>query len=351
MTENRTSAYPLPLAPEEITAAWLSAATGHKVASAQVVDVILGTSTKIRVRVSGEGLPETLIVKGGFEDHSPLMKEMYANEIAFYSRVAPALPIHAPRCWFAGSDPSSHQSIVIMDDLVASDVTFLHAQKPLEFDAVARRLGDLARFHAASWNDPGFASGGRWDWIAGRFSDWSMVYAERYLQPDVWKHYCESPRGAAISVRLHDAGWMRRALNQFAQIEQDGPLCIIHGDTHLGNLYVEADGTPGFLDAQVSKASPLMEVAYHVTGALDLADRRAWEQDLLRHYLAQLVTHGITPPAWDEAWLRYRQFIAYGLFIFLINEVRFQTEAINTAYAARFGAAMLDHDVMQLVGR
>ncbi|MEP6868514.1 MAG: phosphotransferase [Novosphingobium sp.] len=342
--------YPLPLTPEEITADWLSAATGRAVRHAQVVDVILGTSTKIRVSVDGDGLPPTLIVKGGFEDHSPSMKEMYANEIAFYGLLAPALPIHAPRCWFAGSDPASHQSIVIMDDLVARGVTFLHAQRPETPAAVNRRLSDLARFHAASWNDAGLAPGGRWDWVVGRFSDWSMVYAERYLKPEVWRHYCESPRGAAISTRLHDADWMRRALAHLAVIEQSGARCIIHGDTHLGNLYVEADGTPGFLDAQPARASPLMEVAYHVTGALDLADRRACEQDLLRHYLTALAECGVEPPPWEAAWLQYRQFIAYGLFIFLINEVRFQTEAINTAYAARFGAAMLDHDVMRLVG-
>ncbi|MDO7836386.1 phosphotransferase [Sphingobium sp. HBC34] len=350
MNTSAVSVYPLPLSPEDITADWLSVATGHRIESAEVVDVILGTSTKIRVRVRSDTLPETLIVKGGFEAHSPMMKEMYANEIAFYRLIAPALPIHTPTCWFAGSDPDSHQSIVIMDDLVARGVTFLHAQRPERYEAVERRLGDLARFHAASWNDPELAPGGRWGWLVGRFSDWSMVYAERYLKPDMWRHYCESPRGAAVSVRLHDMAWMRRALKQFAEIEQQGPLCIIHGDTHLGNLYVEADGTPGFLDSQPSKASPFMEVVYHVVCALDVADRKAWEQDLLRHYLSKLAENGVAPPGWDEAWLQYRQFIGYGYFIFLINEIRFQTEAINTAYAARYGAAMLDHDVLNLVG-
>lgn len=347
---SKASVYPLPLAPEAITAEWLSAATGHRVEHAEVTEVILGTSTKIQVRVESPALPASIIVKGGFEDHSPMMKEMYANEINFYRHIAPALPIHTPTCWFAGSDPTSHQSIVIMDDLAARNVTFLHAQRPESYAAVERRLGALARFHAASWNDPGLAPGGRWDWVVDRFSDWSMVYAERYLKPEVWQHYCESPRGAAISVRLHDVAWMRRSLTEFASIQQTGTMCIVHGDTHLGNLYVEADGTPGFLDSQPARGSPFMEVSYHVVCALDLADRRAWEKDLLRHYLAELTAAGVAAPGWDEAWLRYRQFIAYGLFIFLINETRFQTEAINTAYAARFGAAMLDHEVLDLVG-
>ncbi len=343
---------PLPLLPEDITAGWLTAATGTLVDRLDVVDVIMGTSTKVRIRIESQGrLPRSLIVKGGFEDHSPLMKDMYANEVAFYDRVAPVLPINTPRSWFAGSDPGSHQSIVVMEDLAEKNVRFLRALEPQPREAVERRLSDLARFHAASWNSPGFGPGGQWDWVVGRFTDWSMDYVERYLQPDVWRGYCESPRGAAVSVRLHDGEWMRSAMVRLGEIEKTGPLCLIHGDTHLGNLYVEADGTPGFFDSQPARASPFMEVAYHITSALDLADRRCWEEGLLQHYLDALSVLGVDVPGWEQAWLQYRQLITYGLFIFLINETRFQTEAVNTAYAARFGAAMLDHDVMNLLAK
>ena len=69
---------------------------------------------------------------------------------------------------------------------------------------------------------------------------------------------------------------------------------------------------------------------------------------LLRHYLRALGAQGIAAPSFEAAWESHRREIVYGLFIFLINEVRFQTEAINTAYAARFGAAALDHDTVAL---
>ena len=51
----------------------------------------------------------------------------------------------------------------------------------------------------------------------------------------------------------------------------------------------------------------------------------------------------------DHAWLRYRQGLAYGYWVFIINETKFQTESTNTAYAARFGAAMVDHDTKRLL--
>ena len=50
------------------------------------------------------------------------------------------------------------------------------------------------------------------------------------------------------------------------------------------------------------------------------------------------------------SWEADRRETAYGYFIFVINESRFQTEAVNTAEAARFGAAALDHaDTVRLL--
>src|SRR5262245_4039117 len=154
------SAAPLPLmdlptAIEGITAEWLTQALRTRdrditIRSAEIVDIIYGTSTKIRVALSydGPGYPKTLIVKGGFEAHSPLMGPMYRNEANFYHFVQPRIAITSPRCFFAAADPRSHQSIIILEDLEAAGVTWLHAQRPENFDAIARRLRAMARFHA-----------------------------------------------------------------------------------------------------------------------------------------------------------------------------------------------------------
>jgi Phosphotransferase enzyme family len=350
----------LPLDPEQVTSTWLTEALrlrypGAAVTESRVMEVINGTSTKIRLkceynRVGGDSaLPATLIVKGGFEPHSPSMKDMYANEARFYRDVQPFVPIHSPRCYFAGIDPGTYQSIVIMEDLKASGVEFLHAQRPQRHPEVARRLTDMARYHAQTWNSSHFQPGGHFDWIGSRFSGWSLEYQDRYFVPDVWQHYVSSPRGAAVSQRLHDRAEIRRALHRLGEIETTEPTCLIHGDTHLGNLYIERDGTPGFFDAQVARAAWHLEVSYHIACALDIPDRKAWEQALLVHYLEALKANGVDAPSFESAWLSYRRSLAYGYFIFLINETRFQTESVNTACAARFGAAMLDHGTLELL--
>jgi hypothetical protein len=207
----------------------------------------------------------------------------------------------------------------------------------------------MARYHASTWDSADFQAGGRFDWVGTRYDGFSIAYQQLYLEPGRWAYYMSQPRGAAVSTRLHDRDWMKHALERLGVYHRQWPVCLCHGDTHLGNLYEEADGTPGFFDAQVARGPWQLEVTYHLVGALDVADRRASERELLQHYLDELRRHGVAAPALADAWEAHRREIAYGLFIFLINETRFQTEAVNTAYAARFGAAAIDHDTCGLL--
>ena len=353
----------LPVRTEDVSAQWLTEALafrypGVQVTGASIEDIIWGTSTKIRIRAQynrcGQDfrLPPRFIVKGGFEEHSPSMKFMYLREMRFYRDVQPLVTLPSPKCYYAGADPNpqAYQSIVIMEDLNRPGVEFCHAQRPQSFGQVARRLDAMALYHAQMWNSPEFEPGGRLDWIEKNLTGDSMEYCQRYLLPEVWKHYIESPRGAAISVRLHDRDRMQQALQNLARFHEQFPRTLVEGDTHLGNLYIDADGAPGFFDMQVNKAPWFHDVTYHLICALDIADRRQWERALLMHYLECLRRHGLSdPPDFEQAFECYRRDIAWGLFIFIINEVRFQSEAVNTAYAARFADAALAQDTLRLL--
>jgi hypothetical protein len=277
------------------------------------------------------------------------MAPLYRAEARFYADVEPRIRMRSPRCYFAGADPASQHSIVILEDLRRPGIRFLDPLRPLGFAAVKARLQAMAVYHAETWNSPLFAAGEAWDFIGGKFSGWARTYIDHYLQPERWAGCMARPRGAAVSTRFHDAAWMGDALRRLEEIEAGEPLCLIHGDAHLGNLYEEAGGTPGFFDAQVARAHWANEVSYHIVAALDPADRRRWEDGLLVSYLEALAAQGAPTPSLDHARRRYAEFIANGLFIFLVNQTEFQTEAVNTAYAARFGAAALDHDLRSLL--
>jgi hypothetical protein len=124
---------------------------------------------------------------------------------------------------------------------------------------------------------------------------------------------------------------------------------VLHGDVHLGNLYVDVDGAPGFFDPLASRGPGMLEVSYHVSASIDAADRPAWEGELVGHYLDELRGHGVHPPRFEEAMRQYAIFLIYGLFIWLTTESHYQAETVNTANAARVSAAMLDRDTAALI--
>lgn len=336
---------------------WLNAAIRAggqdvRVTHAERLDVVHTTCTKARFALSYDrdiGLPSRMILKGAFEEHSERMKEMYQWEARFYREIAPHVPLNIPATFWSGIDSDGWRAAVLMEDLTARDVRFCRAQDPFEYDHIRQRLDQLAALHAQTWDSPKLQADGEWGWVTERFGSFTQGYNEHYLEPERWRGYMESPRGAAVSSRLQDRDWMRHALMRLGELDAQTPMCLLHGDTHPGNLYVDADGTPGFLDWTVSRSAWWLEIAYHLVASMDLADRRRWEGPLLAHYLERLHASGGPRLDFDEAWLRYRQSIAYGLFIFLINETTFQTEATNTAYTARFGAAAVDHDTIGLL--
>lgn len=360
MNESISNRRSLPLTPDEITPAWMTEALQQThpditVQTVQVRDIINGTSTKIRMDLTYDdaarniSLPETMIVKGGFETHSEWMAGMYRDEVKFYRDVKPHITMNTPQCYYAGSDPDTYQSIVILEDLREKQVHWQHPQEPCSYGQIARRLEAMAVYHAQTWNTPEFEPGGRFDWMTTRYQGFGKTFFNRYLEPENWEPFCKAPRGAAVSVRLHDRDWMKRAFHNLELYEASQPQCVIHGDTHLGNLYLEPDGTPGFLDAQTCKASWAQEVNYHILIAADIADRRQWEKPLLAHYLSHLHYNGVDAPQFGDAWEAFRRATAYSYFVFIINENNFQTESVNTAEAARCGLAAIDHGTIELL--
>jgi hypothetical protein len=356
---------PLPLQLEEITPDFLTAALaesfpGATVRNFEIVDAHHGFTTVVRLRLDVDeaaraaGLPQTIMLKGGFEaftrgkarDFSILPLGMEVNAY----RAVPKLGLNMPACYFAAFDPERAQMIILMEDLAARTVTFGHGLRPYTPEQVRRRLTSLAAFHARTWDSPELKAGGRFAHFPSNgcamFRDY-MKHAGYTAQE--WLRYCAMPRGAAVSTAFHDFAWLSLALEHMASLSDALPNCLVHGDTHLGNLYEEADGTPGFFDALPRREAPMIEVAYHITNALDPADRRRCDKDLVAHYRAELLRHGVPAPGLDDLLFQFASFLPNGFVTFMVNESSYQTESFNTAHTARYSAAMLDHDTKAVV--
>jgi hypothetical protein len=359
LSNTKGGIFPLPITLEEITPEWLTAALrgrnpGVTVRGAEIVDVIYSTCTKIRLRLDLDeagrkaGIPELVILKGGFEEHARGLGQMHEREVRGYRDVLPVIKLPSPACYFADYDADRSQGIIIMEDLVPRGVTFCHATRPQTHEQIALRLTALAQFHARSWDSPDLTPGGKWGDLADFFGA-MRSFVDKNMAPEQWYRFVGMPRGAAMSARFQDRDWTADAFDRMEKFARTLPHCVLHGDIHLGNLYIEPDGTPGFLDTLASRGPGMLEVSYHVSVAIDSADRRRSEGALVQHYLDELTRCGVAAPSFEEAMRQYAIFLLYGHFIWMTTESHYQVEGVNTANCSRMNAAMIDHNLVDLV--
>jgi aminoglycoside phosphotransferase (APT) family kinase protein len=124
--------------------------------------------------------------------------------------------------------------------------------------------------------------------------------------------------------------------------------CLLHGDTHTGNVYLDPEGRGCFFDWEVVQTGHwAQDVAYHLGTVLTIADRRAHEEELLRFYLAELAANGAPAPKFDEAWDLYRRSFVYGYLLWVITMIRGRDEVLQ--HMPRLGTALWDHQTYRLL--
>jgi len=339
---------------EDITAAWMTGALQEKypgvtINKADIVDVVHGACTKIRIGLEGDrpDLPPRMLMKIGFEQHSPKMRGMHLNEYNAYTRLLPTVDISHPACHAAVLDDEG-KSLVVLEDLCLRDVTFVTLQKPIGFDLAAAFLEGLARLHARWWDAPELRTD--FAWVPGTSEAEMEHYFTLLLTPELFEGFATAPRGAAMPKMVLDPPRVRAGLAAMRKAHEGMAKVVNHGDMHLGNLYTNADGSPGFLDSQPRLGAWSIDVSYFITAGLDLVDRRRWQGALLQRYIAALAAQGVTPPSFDEAFAAFRRDVIWGHLIWMLNGSHFQTEANNTAAATRFAMAMVDLDTFGALG-
>ena len=347
----------VPTIPEEVTAAWLTQALAQRVPGAVVHKVELleridGASSKLRLRLElndaarAAGVTGQVILKAGFEHHSPNMVVMHQNEVNAYRHLAPSVDVPTAACFYAHYD-STGRAVVILEDLTLKNVEFLSLQRPIGYALAEKFLDHLAKLHARWWNAPDLDAQ---TWVVPSHGPYRRKRVEALLEGPSFEAFANAPRGAATPRALKDVDLIRRCYWRLGEHYARMPRLIAHGDMHLGNLFVFADGTPGVLDWQPRLSTWSNDVTYFVVCALDLPDRRRWEQPLLGHYLERLRALGVDAPSFDEAWLAYRRDVMWGFFTWFFNGFTYQSEANNTAACTRFATAMIDHDTPALLG-
>ena len=288
----------LPMSKEEITPVWLSQALaphwpGVVVKDVELGQTILGSASKIRLhldyadRAAHTNLPQTMWIKIGLGDFQHSVESIlgvYAAETVAYGEVLPRYRVHRPDCYFHAAQKNPAQGILLLEDLVTKKAVFNSALSPLSRAQVACGLETLAALHAQSWNDPRLKQD---DGILPVLTSPLRQFFEQWVNEA--KKLFSVARGYAVPVVLHDTVRLRAAWDKYPALVHQGPQCFLHGDTHIGNSYLEPDGSIGFLDWQIASTGLWVhDFTYFLVTALDMPDRRRGERELLTSYLTAL---------------------------------------------------------------
>jgi aminoglycoside phosphotransferase (APT) family kinase protein len=301
----------LPVELDDLTAPWFADALELDVARVDILDRHSGTTGRARCALHGEpAVPETVFVK--LAPFDATQREfvdavgMGVAEARFYRDIAFEVPVRVPRTWFA--DTNDKQYVMVLEDLAASGCRF---PAPSDDDIAARArdiVEQLAALHACFWDSPRFDADGDLAWLADRGTG--------------------SGDGGATLVRMAAETFADRLPPSFHRLADlyvarsadiqtmwnDGPRTLVHGDPHLGNLFVDVrDGDrTGFLDwAMLGRSPGIRDVAYVLCSSIPTDVRRATERDLVGRYCELLAAAGCEGVDGDDMWRRYRLFAVY----------------------------------------
>jgi phosphotransferase family enzyme len=300
----------LPIELAELTPAFFSWALELDVSHADMLDRSSGTTGRARVALRGApGVPATVFVKlPPFDEAQRAFVNsvgMGVAEARFYRELATEVPVLVPKVWFADTDEDSRY-VMVLEDLTANDCWF---PTPQDDDIAARGLDiveQLAALHAHYWESPRFDDQRDLGWLARKGTGGGGGGANfiRMAVDQLGDQFDESFHCIAEL-------YLTRA-DDIARLWNSGPRTLVHGDPHLGNLFVDGrtDRT-GFLDWAVLGRSPgLRDVAYVLCNSIPAEVRAAHEHAWIERYCKLLADAGVVL-AVDDAWQQYRLFALY----------------------------------------
>jgi hypothetical protein len=323
----------LPRTVEHLDAKALSRIMGRTVTSVTVIGGDAGTSSRARLALTGDGVPESVFVKMPAETAATrLMGELGRlgeTETRFYSELAPELT-GVPKSYGSDFDPLTGRFVIVLEDLAVDRCEFPDTLHPLNADKTSLIVDLLARVHATFWGRvPG--------WLYTASGDSTSLLTGLLLKTS-------SRRIAARTDIPVDKGrFIDENYRAVAQLIDAPPHTVMHGDAHPGNVYFR-NGAAGLLDWQaVRRGHPSRELAYTLVTSMTTADRQASECELLDDYRQALAAAGGPELDRDELWDRYRQGALYVYVAALITAGMGGMQAENIALEGlRRGVAALD---------
>lgn len=358
----------VPPSPEAFTPEYLTKVlcTGH--GDARVTSIALGAASsgsgnrcafRVTYNAAGDraGLPRDLFHKclKSFYTRLHLLRcGIVENEPGFYRLIRPELDIEAPRAYHAVLEPRTYRLSIILDDVIATKgAKFFEVSTPVLRPDIEGILTILADTHAKYWASPRLDDEFRWLMKPDKYAETLTEGMELRQLTAVGFDRAKSVVPAALANRGEEV-WS--AFVKAMALSSQAPLTYLHGDPHLRNYYKTASGRVGLADWQVTmKGAWSHDFAYAMLTSLPIENRRDWEKDLLKFYLARVKAQGGSPPSPEAAWELYRRQTLYTFVGWLVTigfgalQPSMQPDSESLEIIRRAAIAVDDHDSLALL--
>lgn len=246
------------------------------------------------------GLPAAVEIAAG--------QDVYRREAAVYAFLGAEPPLATPRCYWSKAGTDGRSLNLVLEDLTGRTraVNQVSGCTPDEALAVG---AELARLHAAYWNDPRL---GEADWLLDRQATASLagevqtaaaaLFRERYqdrIAPDCLAAIDHFAANAEAAIRAVPPGHT-----------------LVHGEPRVDNILFEdtSDRPRAWLiDWQFAdRGSPMFDLAYFLAGSLSVEDRRKVEAELIDRHCAAIAA---VDPAYtsERAYAEFRSCLPIAL--------------------------------------
>lgn len=359
----------IPKNPEQITKNWLNEALREsgrikdtKIVSHSIksLEIGIGSANIVRIIVKYdppvEGAPSSMIVKFVSVKkipHAEMLMDFSDTEANFYKHLGSNSGISVPQCFYAGIDVLSGDYLLLMEDMSRCRVGDLSGN----LEDVETAIRHIARFHAKWWNCKKLnklpwgtlfsSNSGRNEGLFKTFLA-SLVRVKEIFGNKIPETFC----------------WVAdRLKNTDVSIFTDGPLTLVHGDFHPGNIFFQSNNAGRFavFDWEaIHIGCAGQDLGRIITLGLTQEQRELYQDLLVKLYHKILLENVSIEYSLNQCWDNIRRGLLYNVFINTIGAARqdkkrieqldeTSVEFIIDIYFGRIDGALRSNNIRELL--
>jgi len=307
--EGGNMAAAIPTSIDEVTAEWMSAATGWKVTAVrnEIIGVGVGVASAVyRSHLTGSGCPASVIVKMPALDpnaaFTSTVLRMYIREVRFFKTLAKDVPFRVSKSFYGEVNEETSQFAMVVEDL--GNLRAVDQVKGMNIDDARRAVDGLAAMHAKWW--------GKADALA---ADGTTISLGDPIYPAIVPMvFAEGWEKCTKEIKMPDSIMQvgPRFANAVAPLLASlakGPNTLAHGDYRADNMFFDEQNKLVVLDFQlIGTGIGAYDLAYFITQSIAADDASKHERELFDRWIDGVLSGGAPKELVDKKalWEHYR---------------------------------------------